>query len=85
MMSLDERFFPQPTKFLPERWTRDDNTDVIDKGYQNFPNVIVKPFGFGVRSCAGVRVAKPAMMLSVAKVSLHLKDKSVNIATPSTM
>ncbi|XP_071175893.1 1,25-dihydroxyvitamin D(3) 24-hydroxylase, mitochondrial-like isoform X2 [Mytilus edulis] len=68
MMSLDERFFPQPTKFLPERWTRDDNTDVIDKGYQNFPNVIVKPFGFGVRSCAGVRVAKPAMMLSVAKI-----------------
>lgn len=84
-MSLDERFFPQPTKFLPERWTRDGNTDVIDKGYQNFPNVIVKPFGFGVRSCAGVRVAKPTMMLSVAKVSLHSKDKSVNLATPSTM
>lgn len=68
MMSLDERFFPQPTKFLPERWTRDGNTDVIDKGYTNFPNVIVKPFGLGVRSCAGVRVAKPAMMLSVAKI-----------------
>ncbi|CAC5357580.1 unnamed protein product [Mytilus coruscus] len=68
MMSLDGRFFPQPTKFLPERWTRDGNTDVIDKGYTNFPNVIVKPFGLGVRSCAGVRVAKPAMMLSVAKI-----------------
>ena len=42
--SMDERLFPNPEKFDPERWARDK------------PNPFaILPFGFGPRSCYGKR------------------------------
>ena len=40
----DSSFFPNPLKFDPERWKR-DNTHAF----------AVQPFGFGSRSCYGTR------------------------------
>ena len=66
-MGLDERFFPHPNEYIPERWLRDTN-DAITKG-QEFP-FGAKPFGFGPRGCIGQRFAELELYIGVAKVTL---------------
>ena len=66
-MGLDERFFPRPNEYIPERWLRDTN-DAITKG-QEFP-FGAKPFGFGPRGCIGQRFAELELYIGVTKVTL---------------
>uniref|UniRef100_A0A8D0HF78 Cytochrome P450 family 27 subfamily C member 1 n=1 Tax=Sphenodon punctatus TaxID=8508 RepID=A0A8D0HF78_SPHPU len=49
--SYEEEYFPLANEFRPERWLRKDNMDRVD----NFGSI---PFGYGVRSCVGKRVAE---------------------------
>lgn len=45
----DERYFTRPNEFMPERWLNKD---------ENFHPFAFVPFGFGVRSCIGRRLAE---------------------------
>ncbi|XP_076335674.1 cytochrome P450 315a1, mitochondrial-like [Tachypleus tridentatus] len=83
----DPRFFPEPSKFKPDRWLRNrDTRDVIN-------TFACLPFGFGTRSCIGRRVAEMQMQFLLAKViqNFHLvpantKDVGIimrMITTPS--
>lgn len=65
-MSTDERFFPKPNEFVPERWLRSDRTVDIAKG-QEFP-FAHKPFGFGPRMCVGQRFAELEVFIATTKV-----------------
>lgn len=64
-MGLDERFFPSPNEYIPERWLRGTN-DPITKG-QEFP-FGTKPFGFGPRGCIGQRFAELELYIGVSKI-----------------
>ena len=66
-MSLDDRFFPRPTEFIPERWLR-ETTGELAKGKQ-FP-FATKPFGFGPRACLGQRFAENEIFIGTTKVVL---------------
>lgn len=77
MMCSDERFFPKPHEYIPERWMREESDDQIAKGYSIHP-FIVKPFGYGARSCTGQRIAEILMMVGIAKII-----KRFNVTLPN--
>ncbi|XP_036396681.1 cytochrome P450 27C1-like [Megalops cyprinoides] len=59
--SHDEETFQGATEFRPERWVRKDATDRVD----NFGSI---PFGYGIRSCIGRRVAELEMYLALTQL-----------------
>ncbi|XP_058486247.1 cytochrome P450 27C1 [Solea solea] len=59
--SLDEENFPDSSDFCPKRWIRKDSTDRVD----NFGSI---PFGYGIRSCIGRRIAELEMHLALTRL-----------------
>uniref|UniRef100_A0A8D2JI78 Cytochrome P450 family 27 subfamily C member 1 n=1 Tax=Varanus komodoensis TaxID=61221 RepID=A0A8D2JI78_VARKO len=64
--SYQEDNFPLANKFQPERWLRKSNIDRVD----NFGSI---PFGYGIRSCIGKRIAELEIHLAVIQVSTLFK------------
>ncbi|KAJ0056421.1 hypothetical protein NL108_006908, partial [Boleophthalmus pectinirostris] len=58
--SLEEESFTDATDFRPDRWVRKDTTDHVD----NFGSI---PFGYGIRSCIGRRIAELEMHLALIR------------------
>nr|ASO98054.1 cytochrome p450 CYP333A12 [Spodoptera exigua] len=54
-MSRLEKYYPRAKEFIPERWLA-DKTDPLY--YGNAPAIVTLPFGFGIRSCIGRRIAE---------------------------
>ena len=61
----DARYFPEPESFRPDRWLRDSETK--HNSVQQAHAFI--PFGVGVRSCIGRRVAEMQMQFLLSRVS----------------
>ncbi|KAM3624744.1 uncharacterized protein V6R79_000926 [Siganus canaliculatus] len=59
--SLDEETFQDALDFRPDRWIRKHSTDRVD----NFGSI---PFGYGIRSCIGRRVAELEMHLALIRL-----------------
>lgn len=59
--SWDEENFLGAADFRPDRWIRKDTTDRVD----NFGSI---PFGYGIRSCIGRRVAELEMHLALTRL-----------------
>ncbi|CAJ1049522.1 cytochrome P450 27C1 [Xyrichtys novacula] len=59
--SMDDENFPDATDFRPDRWIRKDSTDRVD----NFGSI---PFGYGIRSCIGRRIAELEMHLALTRL-----------------
>jgi len=61
----DEKYFSSASEFKPERWVRkkDGGSHEVINSYANIP------FGLGVRSCIGRRVAEVQMQLLLSRVS----------------
>ncbi|XP_072118465.1 cytochrome P450 27C1-like [Mobula birostris] len=59
--SHDGEVFNSPGEFLPQRWLRKANTDRVD----NFAAI---PFGYGVRSCVGRRIAELQIQLAITQL-----------------
>lgn len=66
----DPDLFPEPDKFLPERWLDDRSGNFKDM------QLALTPFSLGPRSCIGQNLAKAELLLCIAEVfsrlSLHL-------------
>ncbi|KAI1885241.1 hypothetical protein AGOR_G00218140 [Albula goreensis] len=80
-VSYDEKNFPQPHTFRPERWLRGG----AEKQQQHpFGSV---PFGFGIRACLGKRVAELEMYLALSRLMKRfevLPDPSGSTVKPIT-
>lgn len=59
--SMNEENFPGAEEFRPDRWLRKDQSDRVD----NFGSI---PFGYGIRSCVGRRIAELEMHLALTQI-----------------
>lgn len=59
----DCKYFKDPDTFDPERWVRDPNTRLHQVSH---PHACI-PFGLGVRSCIGRRVAEMQMQFLLSR------------------
>ncbi|XP_048455226.1 cytochrome P450 27C1-like, partial [Rhincodon typus] len=59
--SHDSDGFEKPGEFQPHRWLRKNDTDRVD----NFGAI---PFGYGVRSCVGRRIAELEIHLALVQL-----------------
>ncbi|XP_041849078.1 cytochrome P450 27C1 [Melanotaenia boesemani] len=59
--SLEEENFADALDFRPDRWVRKDSTDRVE----NFGSI---PFGYGIRSCIGRRIAELEMHLALTRL-----------------
>ncbi|KAF6361327.1 cytochrome P450 family 27 subfamily A member 1 [Rhinolophus ferrumequinum] len=67
VVSRDPSVFPEPESFQPHRWLKKSQPDTL--GVQHpFGSV---PFGYGVRSCLGRRIAELEMQLLLARLMQH--------------
>jgi cytochrome P450 len=60
VLHRDERFFPDPLKFDPERFSAENITHIPTGAYI--------PFGLGAHSCIGGRIAMMAIQLALAAI-----------------
>ncbi|XP_029460995.1 cytochrome P450 27C1 isoform X2 [Rhinatrema bivittatum] len=78
--SYEEDYFPLAKEFKPERWLRKGNMDRVD----NFGSI---PFGYGVRSCIGRRIAELEIHLALIQIlqkfeiGVSPKSKAVHAQT----
>lgn len=63
---LNERYFDNPNKFIPERWLKDGSNDL-----RPAPNFVMLPFGYGPRMCIGRRFAEQEIYLALIKVRIQ--------------
>ncbi|XP_061410643.1 25-hydroxyvitamin D-1 alpha hydroxylase, mitochondrial [Lethenteron reissneri] len=63
--SHDERYFPEPEAFRPDRWLDKGNKKEGEEGMHSFASI---PFGFGKRSCVGRRLAELEVHLALAQI-----------------
>lgn len=61
IMGRDARFFPEPERFQPERWT--------DAFKQQLPQFAYFPFGGGTRRCIGESFARMELVLVTAAIA----------------
>ncbi|CAB3386455.1 Hypothetical predicted protein [Cloeon dipterum] len=66
----NEKFFPQPDKFIPERWMRGD--DLASKNA-----FLLTPFGHGARMCVGRRFSQQALHAGLARLVQRFKFTEV--------
>lgn len=63
VLSNTEEYFPEPEKFMPERWLKGD------ENYQDDMHRYVSlPFGYGRRTCIGRRFADAELAILLAKI-----------------
>ncbi|XP_059060268.1 cytochrome P450 CYP12A2-like [Achroia grisella] len=90
MMSRMENQYPRPLEYLPERWLVDKEDPLY---YGNAHPFAHNPFGFGVRSCIGRRIAELEVETFLAKMienfkvewfgpPLKIKRTSLNYTAP---
>lgn len=57
---MDEKIFPNPTKFDPDRWLTNDNLDKY-----------LLPFSVGKRFCIGKHLARDILFLTTIRLVQH--------------
>lgn len=55
ILTNSDKFFPKAKEFIPERWLADKRDPLY---YGNAHPMASSPFGFGIRSCIGRRIAE---------------------------
>ncbi|KAJ9596906.1 hypothetical protein L9F63_012071 [Diploptera punctata] len=67
-LSNDEKYFPKPEKFIPERWIKDSpSSNMKTHAFATMP------FGFGPRMCVGRRFAELEIETLLTKIIRNFK------------
>ncbi|XP_046965915.1 cytochrome P450 CYP12A2-like [Vanessa cardui] len=69
-LSKMEKHYPRAKEFIPERWLV-DKSDLLY--YGNCHPMVTLPFGFGVRSCIGRRIAEMEIEIFINKLLSDVK------------
>uniref|UniRef100_A0A8C0YRH7 Cytochrome P450 family 27 subfamily A member 2 n=3 Tax=Cyprinus carpio TaxID=7962 RepID=A0A8C0YRH7_CYPCA len=69
-VSHDESNFPEPERFVPDRWLRDSPSRSQHHPYSSIP------FGVGVRACVGKRVAELEMYFALSRLMQHYEVRT---------
>lgn len=69
-VSHDESNFPEPERFVPDRWLRDSPSRSQHHPYSSVP------FGVGVRACVGKRVAELEMYFALSRLMQHYEVRT---------
>ncbi|XP_077292892.1 cytochrome P450 CYP12A2-like [Arctopsyche grandis] len=70
-ISINEKHFPRPLEYIPERWLRENiNSDISYKKAHPFCTM---PFGFGARSCIGRRFAELELEVAIVNFMRYFK------------
>ena len=70
LLHRDPRFFPEPERFAPERWTEELE--------QRLPKGAYFPFGMGPRLCIGMHLAAMAGVVLLATLGRRWRMRSVS-------
>lgn len=73
----DETLFPEPDKFLPDRW--------LDKSTSQEMHAALTPFSIGSRNCLGQNLAKAELLLATSEVFRHVHMTVNPATTPADM
>lgn len=65
VMSAD-KYFPKASKFLPERWLR-ENANNEEFKHADQTAFVYLPFGFGPRTCIGKRFAELEIQILITR------------------
>lgn len=68
VMGRNPQVFPHPHLPIPDRWTRNENQNSLQRHTMGFSNL---PFGHGVRMCVGRRLAELKMVLVMSRLVQH--------------
>lgn len=69
VVSNDPSYFPEPKRFLPERWIKHDKASAeCAHMEQKFHPFVSLPFGYGRRMCVGRRFAEIELNTLLAKI-----------------
>ncbi|XP_063380159.1 cytochrome P450 CYP12A2-like [Cydia fagiglandana] len=69
-MSIMAAHYPRPAEYIPERWLAEKGDPLYHGNTHPF---VMVPFGFGVRSCIGRRIAELEMETMVSKMVENFK------------
>lgn len=58
----DEQFYPEPEKFIPERFSKENST------HKSFIERPYMPFGYGPRLCLGMRLGQLQVKIGLVSV-----------------
>ncbi|KAI0213552.1 Cytochrome P450 10, partial [Lamellibrachia satsuma] len=61
-MGRDPAYFPEPLRYLPDRWLREGNDDELDKKRHL---IVTLAFGHGARMCIGLLYSSIAVIMEV--------------------
>lgn len=70
---MDEKQFPQPKKFIPERWIKNNNDPQCPHAKDTAHAFTFLPFGFGPRMCVGRRFAELEMEVLITRIVRDFK------------
>lgn len=81
-ISSFDKHYPKASEFIPERWLTDKSDPLY---YGNAHPMVTQPFGFGVRSCIGRRLAELEIEIFVKtmlrEVKVSWKGPPIKIVT----
>ena len=66
---LDPEFYPEPEKFQPERFMKENSDKIVPYTW--------RPFGAGNRNCIGQRFSMTEMKLCMAKMIKEFQERRV--------
>ncbi|KAF4523554.1 hypothetical protein B566_EDAN012002 [Ephemera danica] len=69
LVTSNEEYFPQSSKFLPERWLKNTGSCPVHKPHP----FAMLPFGYGKRKCVGMRFATLEMESLIARGPMRIR------------